>query len=64
MQKNIILILLTFNFLLGQEADHIIFSQITITPDEAEVITIYNPTDETISLGDYYLSDAESSSNH
>ena len=64
MQKNIILILLTFNFLIGQEADHIIFSQITITPDEAEVIAIYNPTDETISLADYYLSDAESSSNH
>jgi len=59
MQKYIILTLLTFNFLLGQEADHIIFTQITITPDEAEVIAIHNPTGETLNLSDYYLSDAE-----
>ena len=60
MQKYIILSLLTFNFLLGNEADHIIFTQITTTPNEAEVIAIHNPTDEAISLSDYYLSDAES----
>ena len=64
MQKYIILTLLTFSFLLGLEADHIIFTQITITSDEAEVIAIYNPTDETIGLADYYLSDAESSEKH
>ena len=59
MQKYIILTLLTFNFLLGQQADHIIFTQITITPDEAEVIAIHNPTDGTLNLSNYYLSDAE-----
>ena len=64
MQKYIILTLLTFNFLLGQEADHIIFTQITITPDEAEVIAIYNPKNEAINLSNYYLSDAESSEKH
>ena len=64
MQKYIILTLLTFNFLLGQEADHIIFTQITITPDEAEVIAIYNPKNEAINLSNYYLSDAESSGKH
>ena len=58
MQKYIILSLLTFNFLLGHEANHIIFTQITITPDEAEVIAIHNPTNDIIDLSDYYLSDA------
>ena len=53
MQKYIILTLLTFNFLLGQEADHIIFNQITITTDEAEVLEIYNPTDEAINLSNH-----------
>ena len=53
MQKYIILSLLTFNFLLGHEADHIIFTQITITPEEAEVIAIHNPTDDiTLKSGD------------
>ena len=58
-QKYIILTFLTSSFLLGQEADHIIFTQITITPDEAELIAIYNPTDDPLNLSDYYLSDAE-----
>ena len=64
MQKYIIIALLTFNFLLGQEADHIIFTQITITSDEAEVIAIHNPTDDLINLSNYYLSDAQSSGKH
>ena len=55
-------IILSFCVCLSQEADHIIFTQITITPDETEVIAIYNPTDETINLSNYYLSDAEYSS--
>ena len=59
MQKYIILTLLTLSFLLGEEADHIIFTRITITPDEAEMIAIYNPTNGPINLSDYYLSDAE-----
>ena len=63
-QKYIILTFLTSSFLLGQEADHIIFTQITITSDEAEVIAIHNPTGQTISLADYYLSDAESTGKH
>ena len=60
MQKYIILSLLTFNYLLGHEANHIIFTQITIAPDEAEVIAIYNPTDDPINLSNYYLSDVPS----
>jgi len=64
MQKYITIALLTFNFLLAQEADHIIFTQITITSDEAEVIAIHNPTDDLINLSNYYLSDAQSSGKH
>jgi hypothetical protein len=65
MQKYIILTLLTFNFLLGNQADHIIFTQITTSSDEAaQVVAIYNPKDEAIDLSNYYLSDAESSTKH
>ncbi len=53
-------IVLSFCVCLSQEADHIIFTQITITPDEAEVIAIHNPTEGSLNLSDYYLSDAES----
>ena len=59
MQKYIILTLLICSFLLGEEANHIIFTQITIAPDEAEVVAIYNPTNGSINLSNYYLSDAE-----
>ena len=53
-------LILSFCVCLSQEADHIIFTQITITPDEAEVIAIHNPTDGALNLSNYYLSDAES----
>ena len=59
MDRYIILTLLAFNFLLAGEADHIIFQKITILPDEAESIAIYNPTQGPIDLSDYYISDAE-----
>ena len=50
MQKYIILTLLICSFLLGEAANHIIFTQITIAPDEAEVVAIYNPTNGSINL--------------
>ena len=65
MKKNIYLLSLFIgltNLIFPHIADHIIFTQITITPDEAEVIAIHNPTDETLDLSNYYLSDAEYSS--
>ena len=37
-----VLTLLAFSFLSAGEADHIIFSKITILPDAAESISIYN----------------------
>ena len=54
MTINIFLTLIAINFLVA-EADHIIFSRITTTPDDAEMVAIYNPTDETKNLSNYYI---------
>jgi len=59
MKKHIILTLLFFCFLFSMEADHLIFNKIVIAPSEAELVSIYNPTESAIDLSDYYLSDAE-----
>ena len=59
MQKKITLTLLCFCFLFSMEADHIIFNKIVISPSEAELVSIYNPTENPVDLSDYYLSDAE-----
>ncbi len=59
MYKHIVLILLCFTSLFCLEADHVIFNKIVIQPSDAELISIYNPTDNHINLSNYYLSDAE-----
>ena len=56
MIKNIFLTLIAFGFLVA-DANHIIFSRITTTPNDAEMVSIYNPTSEPINLSNYYLSD-------
>ncbi len=43
--------------LLIADTDHLVFSRITIKPDNAELIVIKNPTSESISLNNYYISD-------
>ena len=48
MQRYIILTLLTFSLLLSEEADHVIFSKITIRPNDAEMVSIHNPTESII----------------
>ena len=48
--------------LLIPNADHLVFSRITINPTEAEFISIYNPRNESIDLSDYYVTDATKSS--
>ena len=55
MHKNIILTLLFSFFLKAEEANHIIFSRIAITPDQAEMVAIYNPTNDVIDLTDFDL---------
>ena len=50
---------LSYVFLLSHliSADHLVFSRITITPINAEFISIFNPTDEDIELSNYYITD-------
>ena len=52
---NILFILLSFVF--SGDADHLIFNRISIKPNQAEMIEIYNPTNSDIDLSNYYLSD-------
>ena len=44
MYRYIVLTLLSFSFLFSENADHVIFSKITIMPNNAEMISVYNPT--------------------
>ncbi|OUW79295.1 MAG: hypothetical protein CBD77_02810 [bacterium TMED217] len=50
-------ILLASSFVFGQ-ADHIIFSEIVLTPSDGEYVEITNPTEVDVDLSDYYLTDA------
>ena len=59
MKIYIVLALSIFSFALASEADHIIFQTIITNPDDAESISIFNPTSNSIDLSDYYISDAE-----
>jgi len=59
MYRHIILTLLSFSFLFSENANHVIFNKITILPNEAEMVSIFNPTESAIDLSDYYISDAE-----
>ena len=44
-------------FVFAVESDHLLLSRIVIAPDYAESISIFNPTDESINLSDYYICD-------
>ena len=50
---------LIFAFFYAGNADHLIFNRICITPDESEMIEIYNPLNESVDLSNYYLSDSD-----
>ena len=55
--KKLFTILLPLSLTAGA-ADHVIFSKIVIKPTNAEMVAIYNPTNEPIDLSDYYITDA------
>jgi len=40
------------------QADHIVFSEIVLTPSDGEYVEITNPTANDIDMSDYYLTDA------
>jgi len=39
-------------------ADHLVFSRITITPTNAEFVSIFNPTEDAVNLSNYYITDS------
>ena len=56
--KNIITLnIYLFSFVLGQ-ADHIIFTEVVLQPSDGEYVEITNPTEESINLSNYYITDA------
>ena len=62
MKKEIIYIFFRGLFLVSAvafgQADHIVFSEIVLTPSEGEYVEITNPTAGDIDLSNYYLTDA------
>ena len=54
--------LLFTSAILLSDADHLVFDRITIQPTNAELISIYNPTNEAIDLSDFYITDATKTS--
>ena len=39
-------------------SNHLLFNRITITPTNAEFVSIYNPTSSDIDLSNYYITDS------
>ena len=62
MKKEIIYIFFRSLFLVSAvtfgQADHIVFSEIVLTPSDGEYVEITNPTANDIDMSDYYLTDA------
>ena len=50
--------LLLYCSVLIPAADHLLLSMIVTKPNDAEMISIYNPTDSQIDLSNYFISDA------
>ena len=57
-------ILILFTTILIGQADHIIFTEVVLTPSDGEFVRISNPTDEAIDLSNYYLTDATDASSN
>ena len=49
-------IVIASSFVFGQ-ADHIVFTEVVLTPSNGEYVEITNPTSSAIDLSDYYLTD-------
>ncbi len=39
----------------AQPADHLLITEISVTPTDGEFVEIYNPTDQSVDLSNYYL---------
>ena len=43
----------------AQQTDHLLLTRIVTQPDKAELFSIYNPTNTSIDLSNYYVCDDE-----
>lgn len=59
----ILLGLVSAPVLLFAAPDHLFMTELVLFPNKAEYVTLTNPTDQTIQLGDYYLTDATDTAN-
>ena len=50
-------IFLFFALLFPGDADHLVFNRLAIAPNDAEMFSIYNPTDNQEDLSSYYITD-------
>ena len=57
MRVSLILLFLFSGSVFGQ-ADHLVFSEVVLTPSDGEYVKITNPTADDIDMSDYYLTDA------
>ena len=51
-------LLFLFSGLVFGQADHLVFSEVVLTPSDGEYVEITNPTANDIDMSDYYLTDA------
>ena len=51
-------LLFLFSGLVFGQADHLVFSEVVLTPSDGEYVKITNPTANEIDMSDYYLTDA------
>ena len=63
MRNTYVSIVFTLSFVLGQ-ADHVIFTEVVLTPSDGEYVWISNRTSLAVDLSDYYLSDATDASSN
>ena len=57
MRVSLGLLFLLSGLVFGQ-ADHLVFSEVVLTPSDGEYVEITNPTANDIDMSDYYLTDA------
>ena len=56
MRNIYVIIVFTLSFALGQ-VDHVIFTEVVLTPSDGEYVEISNPTESAVDLTNYYLTD-------
>ena len=56
MRNICVVIVFTLSFAMGQ-VDHVIFTEVVLTPSDGEYVEISNPTESAVDLTNYYLTD-------